>query len=88
MAARQPCFQRFRASEPEALAQRVQHDLEQLEQARACFAQALVLREQLGDQRFMDSTRKALEALDKPLGEILGTSLRFSLDGPVVAADE
>lgn len=59
-----------------------------IEEARVCFEQALVLREETGDQRFIDSTRKALDALDKPLGEILGTSISFSLEKPGDVAND
>lgn len=59
-----------------------------IDEARASFEQALVLREEKGDQRFITSTRKALSALNKPLDEILGTTVSFSRDEPVDAIDE
>ncbi|HLZ57173.1 MAG TPA: tetratricopeptide repeat protein [Ktedonosporobacter sp.] len=36
-----------------------------LEEVRACFEQALILRESKGEQRFIDSTRRALDAVEK-----------------------
>jgi tetratricopeptide (TPR) repeat protein len=51
-----------------------------IEEARRSFEQALILREEKGDPRFIASTRRALNALDKPLQEILGTSVKFSLE--------
>ncbi|GHO78822.1 hypothetical protein KSD_65930 [Ktedonobacter sp. SOSP1-85] len=59
-----------------------------IDEARASFEQALVLREEKGDQRFIASTRNALAALNKPLNEILGTTVSFSRDEPVDTTDE
>jgi tetratricopeptide (TPR) repeat protein len=59
-----------------------------IEEARACFEHALALREAKGEQRFIDSTRTALAALDQPLDTILGTSISFSLETPEDAAND